>query len=188
MKKLRLAHDGYIITSIIFYIAAGLYLLIPDGNPLLICYFCGAFLVFYGVIKILGYFSEDLYCLAFRFDFAFGLVLLVVGILMLVKNTSIFQYCVPGLGWIALLDGVVRVQMSVEARRFGLEKWHWILAAAIVTGVCAFLLILRGFPGPIGERILVAVTLVAGGVSNDLMVAFAVKFPKAPRLREDEQK
>lgn len=188
MKKLRLAYDGYLFISIIFYIAAVIYLLFPNLSPLLTCCFCGIFLIIYGIIKIVGYFSEDLYCLAFRFDFAFGLALLVVGILMLVKNTSIFQYCVPGLGWIALLDGVVKVQMSVESRRFGLEKWHWILATAVITGVCAFLLILRGFPGPIGERILVAVTLVAGGVSNDLMVAFAVKFPKAPRLREDEQK
>lgn len=34
---------------------------------------------------IIGYFSEDLYCLAFRYDLAYGLLLLVMGAIVLVK-------------------------------------------------------------------------------------------------------
>ena len=38
-----------------------------------------AMLIVYGLIKILGYFSRDIYCLAFQFDLAFGVLLAAVG-------------------------------------------------------------------------------------------------------------
>ena len=38
-------------------------------------------LIVYGLIKILGYFSRDIYCLAFQFDLAFGVLLAAVGII-----------------------------------------------------------------------------------------------------------
>ena len=79
MRKLHIARIGYNAVSVIFCLAAVLYLLFPQLPPLALCIFSGLLLLIYGIIKIVGYFSEDLFCLAFRYDLAFGLLLLPAG-------------------------------------------------------------------------------------------------------------
>ena len=64
MKKLQIARIGYNVISAIFFFAALLCLLFPRTSPLAVCLFSGVLLVAYGIIKIVGYFSEDLFCLS----------------------------------------------------------------------------------------------------------------------------
>lgn len=83
MKKLKIAQIGYIVISCAFYFAAVVCLLYrylpPDG----ICVFCGVTLLAYAAVKIIGYYSEDLFCLAFRYDLAFDILALVLGAIVL---------------------------------------------------------------------------------------------------------
>ncbi|MFQ9732082.1 MAG: hypothetical protein ACLT8X_11075 [Mediterraneibacter faecis] len=37
----------------------------------------------YGIIKMIGYFSKDLYCLAFQYDLACGIFLIILGVVAL---------------------------------------------------------------------------------------------------------
>ena len=55
---------------IIFYIAGSIYIALPHEESSAICISSGVILLVYGIIKIVGYFSSDLYCLAFRYDLA----------------------------------------------------------------------------------------------------------------------
>ena len=116
MKKLQIARIGYNVISAIFFFAALLCLLFPRTSPFAVCLFSGVLLVAYGIIKIVGYFSEDLFCLAFRYDFAFGLLLLATGGLLLVRYQTAAEYLVTGFGWLLLLDGFFRIQTSQDLR------------------------------------------------------------------------
>ena len=111
MKKLQFARSGYILISCIFYVTAVVNLIFPHLSPMALSCFGGVILILYGVIKLVGFFSEDLYCLAFRYDLAWGLLIMVIGVLLLVKNVSVAQYLAPGLGWMALLDNLFHIQM-----------------------------------------------------------------------------
>lgn len=175
MRKLRIARGGYTAISMIFYLAAALYLFFPLIPPLACCWFGGVTLIAYGVIKIIGYFSEDLFCLAFRYDFSFGLLLLAAGALLLIRHTAAFRWLPVGIGWLALLDGALKLQMSEEARRFGLERWDVISAAAMVTSVLGVALIIRGAAGPGVSRLLPALVLVSAGAMNRCVIKFTVK-------------
>ena len=175
MKKLHTARVGYNIISILFCLAALLHLLVPDIPVLAVCLFSGGVLIAYGIIKIIGYFSEDLFCLAFRYDFAFGLLLLAIGVIVLIKHEAASGYLLPGFGWLLLLDSFFKIQMAEEAKKFGLEQWNIIVIAAVITCVAAFLLILRGFPGPEATRILTALALLSEGLMNRCVVKFTVK-------------
>ena len=66
MKKFQIAQAGYIVISIAFYAGAILFLCGQWLPAPLLCIFCGVCLLAYGVIKIIGYFSEDLFCLLRR--------------------------------------------------------------------------------------------------------------------------
>ena len=92
LKKLRLARDGYIVMSIVFYIAGLTYIFLPELSPLTICITSGVVLIVYGIIKMIGYFSNDLYCLAFQCDLACGLFLMVLGVIILACNQRIIAY------------------------------------------------------------------------------------------------
>lgn len=175
MKKLRIARYGYIVISVVFYLAALLYWSFPQLPPLAVCLFSGIGLIAYGVIKLIGYFSEDLYCLAFRYDLALGLLLLAIGAVVLIKHEEAAGYLSPGFGWILLLDSFFKLQMSEEAKKFGLEQWNIIVIAGAATCVIAFLLILRGFPGPEATRVLTALALLSEGLMNRCVVKFTVK-------------
>ena len=148
--------------------------------------FSGVILILYGIIKFVGFFSEDLYCLAFRYDMAFGLLLMVAGVLLLVKNVSVAQYLTPGLGWMALLDNLFHIQMSKEARDFGIEEWKLVLGLSIATGVLSVLLILPAFPSPQATHILACIVLLACGAINHCIVMLMVHFPRRSAMSETD--
>lgn len=178
MKKLRIARIGYIAISAAFYFTAVLCLLsrrLPSSS---ICIFCGVTLLAYGAVKIIGYFSEDLFCLAFRYDLAFGILTLVLGVIVLLRHARLAVWLAPGIGWFALLDSVLKVQMSEEAKKFGLEQWKIILVIAAVTGILSVILIFRGTMQTGSTYILTALTLFAMGILNDCIIKFATMGPR----------
>lgn len=186
MKKLQFARSGHIMISFVFYVAAVIYLFFPDLPPMALSCFSGAILIIYGIIKLVGFFSEDLYCLAFRYDLAFGLLIMVIGVLLLAKNISVAQYLTPGLGWMALLDNLFHIQMAKEARDFGMKEWKLILELSIATGILSVLLIIRGFPGPQATHILSCIVLLACGVINHCIVKLMVHFPRRSAASETD--
>ena len=87
---------------------------IPTGAM----YHRGIILVAYGIVKIIVYLSDNLYDLAFQYDLACGIFLIVLGC-----NLRIRSYLSPGLGLLILLDAVLKVQTAKDAKVFGLEIW-----------------------------------------------------------------
>lgn len=181
MKKLYIAQTGYVLISLLFYLAAVLYLFFPRLPPLFLCLFSGVTLLLFGAIKIIGYFSEDLFCLAFRYDLGFGLLLLAAGAVILIRHTGDVSYLPSSIGWLSLLDSFLKIQMSEEAKKFGLEQWNIISTTAGVTGFLGIILILRGSARPGAARLLTAGVLLAAGVMNHCVIRFAVKRPYPPK-------
>lgn len=189
MQKLQFARYGYIMISFVFYAAALVYLLFPHIPAEALSWFSAALLIVYGVIKLVGFFSEDLYCLAFRYDLAFGLLILVIGVLLLIKNASVAQYLTPGLGWIALLDHLFHIQMAKEARDFGLNEWKLILGLSIAAAALSVLLILQCFPSAQATHILTCTVLLAAGAINHCIVHLTVRLPRSsPSGKKDAEK
>lgn len=186
MKKLRFARSGYIVICCVFYAAAVIYLIFPNLSAMALSCFSGAILIAYGMIKLVGFFSEDLYCLAFRYDLAFGLLIMVVGVLLLVKNAAAAQYLTPGLGWMALLDNLFHIQMAKEARDFGMREWKLVLGLSAVTGILSVLLILPAFPSPQATRILTCIVLLACGAINHCIVKLMIRVPRRSGSNETD--
>lgn len=147
------------LISLLFCLSAFAYWLIPTRLPTITCWISGGILLAYGIIRILGFFSDDPYCLAFHYDLACGLLLMVLG----------------GIVWIALLDSFFKIQMSKEAKDFGLQEWRFILCVAILTASSSFFLVLNDFLGPQVTKLLMGSTLLLEGILNWFTVKFTVK-------------
>ena len=175
MKQQKLAKAGYLIISAVFYIAGAAYIVLPEVSPMTLCTLSGIVLIAYGIIKIIGYFSKDLYCLAFQYDLACGLFLVVFGIIALVRSQQIIPHLSVGLGTLILLDGLLSIQMSRDAKRFGLETWPVILTAAIVAGVFGGIVIISPFQTALGQHIAAGCALLAQGFKSYCVVHYTVK-------------
>lgn len=178
MNKLRFARDGYILMSIVFYIAGLAYILLPEMSPLAICITSGVVLVIYGIIKIIGYFSNDLYCLAFQYDFACGLFLMTLGVIVLACNQKMITHLSAGLGVLVLLDSLLSLQMSKDAKQFGLTTWTVILTTSIIAAVFSVLLIIKPYHSPLAAHLVAGGTLLAEGLKSHCVVMLTVKTMK----------
>lgn len=141
MKQIKFAKAGYILISVLFYLSGVLCLTIPNISGKTTAIAGGIVLIAYGIIKITGYFSKDLYCLAFQYDFACGIFLLVLGIVVLVANQRFKGYLLSAIGVLILLDSLLCIQASMDAKRFGLSSWPVMLAFSILSGALGAALI-----------------------------------------------
>ena len=175
MKQQKLAKAGYLIISAVFYVAGAAYIILPEVSPQTLCVISGIVLIAYGVIKIIGYFSKDLYCLAFQYDLACGMLLIVFGIITLGRSRQIIPHLSVGLGALILLDSLLSIQMSRDAKRFGLETWHIILAAAIAAGIFGGMVIISPFRTALGQHLSAGCALLAQGFKSHCVVHYTVK-------------
>lgn len=104
----------------------------------------GILLIVYGIIKIIGYFSKDLYCLAFQHDLAGGILLIVLGIASLCIGTRFKESSLLAvLGILVLLDSLLSIQTALDSKKFGLSSWKYILVFSILAGTFGVLVILK---------------------------------------------
>ena len=168
VAPMRAAKIGYIIMSAALC-ALGI---------LLIGIICGVLMILFGVVRLTGYFSRDLYRLAFQYDLTCGIVLIALGVIMLANPGSLMTFICISLGLYILVDGMFKIQISLDAKSFGVPSWWVILIFAVITGVCGLALMLR--PGEGGSLLMVilGITLVFEGILNFCTVITAVKIIK----------
>ena len=79
----------WIYSMAVVFCALGIFLMaVPEKAVKIICVLAGILFIADGIIKIIGYFSRDFYCLAFQFDLGFGILMIAVGILILVRREA----------------------------------------------------------------------------------------------------
>lgn len=128
-----------------------------------------------GAAKLFGYFSNDLYRLAFQFDFAIGVFceLLVVLIFLLPETT--FNYLPALVSVYILLDGLLKLQTSLDARRFGMRRWLIILLTALLLCLGGIFAVYTRFADLLHSVAIVGAVLIADGLENIWITAYTVR-------------
>lgn len=171
MKQIKIARTGYILVSVLCYLSGIFCILMPDIHTKAAAIAGGLILAIYGAVKITGYFSKDLYCLAFQHDFACGMFLIVLGIVVLFAGGKFNGYLLPGLGVLILLDSLLCIQTSVEAEKFGLSSWRMILASSILSGALAVALIITD------SQTMAGCSLLAEGFMRHYIILHTISAP-----------
>lgn len=176
-----------LVQSVKFFFAAlsagmvlggGCLLIWPDVSAAALCVAFGVVFLLSGVIRLIGYCSNDLYRLAFQFDLAVGLLLLVLGGMMVFHSRNVLHNLPLIVGVFVLTDSVLRLQTAIDAKHFGMKRWWGILLSALCGGALGALLLIRPFEG---GRLLVRVlggALLASGAENLLLGLYAIRAPR----------
>lgn len=181
MKRLYIAKYGYMVMSVLFCLTGLAYMFLPDLSLFALCIAGGLCLLVYGAIKLVGYLSPDLYCLAFQYDMASAILLMVTGVLVLVCNTRLEGMLTPGLGLLVLFDSVLTIQMAKDAAKFGIRSWVLLLVIAILAALTGAMLIINPFDSLRIRHVLTGLTVILEGIMKYCVVLCTVKLRPAGR-------
>ena len=78
VAPMRIAKTGYMVMSVVFCVVGILFIAKPDISITIIGISMGIAMIVFGIVKLVGYFSRDLFRLAFQFDLELGILLIVL--------------------------------------------------------------------------------------------------------------
>ena len=175
MKRIKALY----ITISILSLLAGIALVIWAGASVItICYVVGSAAILVGAVRLAGYFSKDSYNLNFQFDFAMGLVFLILGTVLIFHPGDTVAVLHFSVGILVLVDSVFKLQTALDAKHFGLKKWWVMLLCALLCAGLGLVLVILSFRT---AEILVRVTGAALAVNsgeNILTAGYTVKSKK----------
>jgi len=178
IAPMRTAKYGYIIVSLALCLLGVVLIVAPEFSASALGYIFGTLLLVFGAIKLTGYFSKDLYRLAFQNDLTFGILLMILGIVLFVHPGSLISFLCISLGIIILADGLLKAQIALEAKSFGLHHWWVILIFAVLTAILGLVLLFRPGEGTALIMTLLGITLISEGLLNLSTAITAVKIIK----------
>lgn len=161
VKEMRIIH---VIVSVLM-IFAGIFLLVwPELGASIIRYLIGGTFALLGVARALGYFSNDLYRLAFQYDLALGTLALVLGVLFILSPDHV-QIALPYMvGVYVLIDALLKIQTAVDARAFGMRHWWGLMLTAVLIALAAVTIII--LKTQINTYVLMPIALMMDGAES----------------------
>lgn len=186
VTPMRAAKIGYIVMSVLFCgMGIGL-LLMPEISAMWIGRLLGIFMIVFGGVKLVGYFSRDLFRLAFQYDLAFGL-LMVLGIVVLSHPGDTLNVLAVLSGIPVLADGLFKIQIALDSRSFGIRRWWLVLMLAALTCGVGTVLVFRPSAGVAAVTMLMGISLLLDGILNLSVALCTVKIiaHQRPDIRED---
>lgn len=188
MKHVRFAKTGYIITSVVMFIMGMLLLIVPELSVIVLCRAIGIVVILAGASKINGYFSNDLYRLAFQYDFALGTLTVLFGGLMLIVPEVFAGFLAIAVAVYVIINAVFTLQTAVEAKRFGISKWWILLVVAGLAGLFGLLTIVKPFDGMAAVMRLLGLALMTDGLQNAIVAVLTVHSRNANNQIIDDDK
>ena len=178
IAPMKIAKIGYIVMSIVFLAIGAVLIFMPEPSVAAFGRIIGVSMIVFGVVKLVGYFSKDLYRLAFQYDLQFGILLIVLGIAVLVKPETLINFMFTAFGIAIIADALFRLRIAVEAKRFGIRAWWIIVLAAAITAVIGIVVAFRPYESAKLLLALLGAALMAQGILNLIVAIITVKIVK----------
>ena len=175
VTPMRVAKIGYIIISLALCVFGIMLIVNPDISLVAFGVFTGVCLIVFGAVKIIGYLSKDLYRLAFQYDLAFGILMIALGIMVILEPNNVIDTICVAIGIAFLTDGLLKIQIAIDARSFGIKQWWLVLSMAILAVVVGILLVFRTAESVRTLMVLLGISLLADGILNLITVLTTVK-------------
>lgn len=139
---MRVAKYGYILIFVVLCIAGIAIAVLPDLSTSVIGTFFGITMLVFGIIKLIGYFSKDMFRLAFQFDLQFGILLCILGAIILIKQKTAREFVCIAYVISMIADCLFKAKTAFDAKRFGIKKWWLTLVLTIAAGIAGVIVVI----------------------------------------------
>lgn len=175
------------ISATLMLVAGVLLLCLPDlSNAAVQRGVLGALFLLTCAAKILGYFSNDLYRLAFQFDLAVGVLSGVLACAILFAPERTFLLLPVFLIAYVMFDAVLKLQIAIDAKRFGMRSWPTILTTSLVLFLVAAAVVMAMMTGRFRPTAAVGLALAADGMQNVWITMYTVRI-RARKKHQSER-
>ena len=166
VAPMKIAKIGYIVVSVLFCIAGILFIALPEISTKIVGIEIGIAAIVFGIVKLIGYFSKDLYRLAFQFDLEFGILMVILGTIVLFNPENLMAFIAAAFGIAILFDGLFKIRIALDSKRFGIKDWWLIFSLAILAGIIGIALIFDSAFGAGVLTVLMGFSLFSEGILN----------------------
>ena len=174
MKLVRCAKTGNIVSGTAFFILGVILMLYPDASLRWLSRAIGAVMLVSGIIRLVGYFSKDLYYLAFQFDFALGILSILFGAILVFKPALFISTVQIIMGVFALVNGLFALQTAMDSKKFGMRYWWILLAFSVVSSITGLVLIISPFKTAVAVITLTGITLLITGADKIFVSIYTI--------------
>lgn len=165
-RAFRCAKWFSVLSAVLMGIFGILLLIWPGTSMSLICTLLGALLLLFGVSRLISYFSNVSYHIAFQFDLALGLFSLLIGILLLTHPGSVLSVIWVLIGIYESVESVFKIQAAIDARHYQLSGWLLLLLSAVVYLLFGIFLIFNPAKGGQLFIRIAGISLLLGAAEN----------------------
>ena len=118
----KTAKIGYLVMSGLLCLLGVLVICDPGASMRTLGMLCGLTMLAFGLVKLIGYFSKDLFRLAFENDLSSGILMLVLGASLLLHTDGTLNFFCTVIGILILADGLFKVQIAADAHQLRLHR------------------------------------------------------------------
>lgn len=181
VKEARVVH---VIVLALLLLSGVLILAWPDLAGKVVQWLVGLNLVITGAARVMGYYANDLYRLAFQYDLAMGPFCVILGVLLLIYPQNVTEILPLAIGVYIMLDGLLKLQTAFDAKAFGMRQWWGLLSAASIVAVFGIVVLVLSVTVPRAR--LAGVALLLNGAENiwNTMGTVRVRAKKENRFEE----
>lgn len=184
VKSAKIVH---LCSAVIFLIAGMLLIFVPDfeNSGSFRNILVGSASILIGIAGVYGYFSNDMYRLAFQLDFALGIFNVIFGILLIINPVQLSVLLPTAISVLTLLDGGNKSQMALEGQRFGIHKWYLVLLSAVVEIAVGIVLIILAYH-ELDVRVWMGVAMGVVGITNFWTTMYTVRIRENCQILSDK--
>ena len=163
VKEAKITH---VVASGLLLVAGVMFMAWADLDSEAVRWILGGVFAILGGARILGYFANDLYRLAFQYDLALGVFCIIFGVLIVISPERA-QIVLPyAIGLYVLLDGLLRMQAAFDAKAFGMRQWWGLLSSSALVSIFGILVLLGMGSGLFSSQLLFGLALALDGAEN----------------------
>lgn len=181
VAPMRIAKYGYVAFSVLSCIAGILMIVLPTPSVDAIGIFAGTAMIIFGTIKMVGYFSKDLFRLAFQYDLEFGILIAILGIITLFRPGNVMLFLCFTLGILFIAESMFKFRISFQAKLFGIRTWWLTNIFSVITGLAGINLIVWPSEAVPTLVVLLGIALLAEGIQNLTVALSLVKIIKTQK-------
>lgn len=178
VAPITLAKICYIASSVALAVLGALYILLSSDSIDALSRGLGKVMLVFGAVRLIGYFSKDLYRLAFQYDLQFGILFIVLGAVMLVHPRRLISLTIIALGIIVLADALFKFKIALDSKKFGISSWWLIIVAAALAAVIGVFAVFSPWDSIKALVVVFGFALIAEGLLNLTVAILTIKIIK----------
>ena len=144
----------------------------PDISYTNLCYIAAAAVMLIGLIDVIRYILKGVTEGKLNNYLARGLVLVIISVFMFVREDYVVIVLPILLGLAIVIDGIVKLQRSVDLMRLHFEGWILVLVLAAMSLVIGGILVFQKIEGSSTLTMLTGIALIYCGVTSIVVSIF----------------